>query len=535
MLPRGPAGAIRSASAPLPFVFLDSKFSTKPKPKAVHFVSHLNICSALCPRWWFEVVDLYRRIIFLGVIPLLGNDSAGRAYAGATLALLSTVLFRETMPFKLQATSVLGVISQYAILMAFLAALMISTGSLDQLGLSNLLIGSILSATHIFIMFVALGIGYTRYKLENALMKSEHEAKIIKIEWAVHFSANKFNTTFEYVELHSVADSHILVFYYTSLAQARAIVVDERIPAVSMPNIAEGTGIHCNGGLRHGGGGIVVSLRGPQVVKKGDPSLSLMGTGSVAESREVVFCLSLPRTALFHLPAHGLNNQSTLHEVAHLRFIPANFLQAMGSYTRPLMSGNDGWSAPGKGAELLNPLVFLPSTSVLRAYQLYDNHACHEPAIPALLLHRERPPIPAPSTKSMVVNRKSAKKGKQEVFPAATVEVMRPATCRDYLDQMAKVREACKAEGTVPLYHFTMPVIAPFIQRDGFRMSTQGQGDGGVYFSTLGPASYGLGSPEYEANIIVDCFGKERLEEYIGKGKLDLVFVYGVDPKVLFF
>ena len=64
-------------------------------------------------------------------------------------------------------------------------------------------------------------------------------------------------------------------------------------------------------------------------------------------------------------------------------------------------------------------------------------------------------------------------------------------------------------------------------------MSTQGQGDGGVYFSTLSPASYELGSESYETNIIVDCFGKERLDEYRGKQKLDLVLVYGIEPAVL--
>jgi hypothetical protein len=64
-------------------------------------------------------------------------------------------------------------------------------------------------------------------------------------------------------------------------------------------------------------------------------------------------------------------------------------------------------------------------------------------------------------------------------------------------------------------------------------MSTQGQGDCGVYFSTLGPASYDLGSPEYEDNIISDCFGKERLEEYRGQRKLDVCLVYGVEPSVL--
>ena len=47
----------------------------------------------------------------------------------------------------------------------------------------------------------------------------------------------------------------------------------------------------------------------------------------------------------------------------------------------------------------------------------------------------------------------------------------------------------------------------------GFRMSTQGQGDGGVYFSALSPASYHMGSATYEDNLITDCFGRGRLAE----------------------
>jgi hypothetical protein len=54
-----------------------------------------------------------------------------------------------------------------------------------------------------------------------------------------------------------------------------------------------------------------------------------------------------------------------------------------------------------------------------------------------------------------------------------------------------------------------------------------------VYFSTLGPASYHLGSSEYEDNIIVDCFSKECLEYYRGQRKLDVCLVYGVEPSVL--
>mmetsp|Transcript_33577 Transcript_33577/g.39454 ORF Transcript_33577/g.39454 Transcript_33577/m.39454 type:complete len:411 (+) Transcript_33577:2-1234(+) len=64
-------------------------------------------------------------------------------------------------------------------------------------------------------------------------------------------------------------------------------------------------------------------------------------------------------------------------------------------------------------------------------------------------------------------------------------------------------------------------------------MSTQGQGDGGVYFSTLGPCSYGLGTYEYEENLIRDCFGVERLEEYKGQGRLSAVIVSACHPALL--
>ena len=86
-------------------------------------------------------------------------------------------------------------------------------------------------------------------------------------------------------------------------------------------------------------------------------------------------------------------------------------------------------------------------------------------------------------------------------------------------------------------------------------MSTQGQGDGGklrllrferfqklclvvcfsgCYFSTRGPASYGYGiEREYEMNLIVDCYGQERLDEYLGQGRLSLVLICIIEGGVL--
>ena len=116
---------------------------------------------------------------------------------------------------------------------------------------------------------------------------------------------------------------------------------------------------------------------------------------------------------------------------------------------------------------------------------------------------------------------------------AASAALFAPKDCAAFFDTMTDVRETCQRCKLVPLYHFTSPPVAPSILKGGLRMSTQGQGDGGVYFSTLGPASYNLGSSEYEDNVIVDCFGKERLEEYRGQHKLDVCLVYGVEPSVL--
>jgi hypothetical protein len=167
-----------------------------------------------------------------------------------------------------------------------------------------------------------------------------------------------------------------------------------------------------------------------------------------------------------------------------------------------------GAGAPHQHGHLLT----LQTRCALRAYQLKNDSECTGPILPGTSL------LKAPS---------------HIHYDPDLCELNRVKTCMEFADQMEEIRNQCAEEGTVPLYHYTSESVAPFIFEGGFRMSTQGQGDGGVYFSTLGPSSYELGSPEYEENIIIDCFGKERLEEYLGKHKLDVVFVYGVNPKCI--
>ena len=80
---------------------------------------------------------------------------------------------------------------------------------------------------------------------------------------------------------------------------------------------------------------------------------------------------------------------------------------------------------------------------------------------------------------------------------------------------MDTIRSRCEelGQGCVPLFHYTSVGVSDYILGWGFRMSTQGQGDGGVYFSALSPASYHMGSATYEDNLITDCFGRGRLAE----------------------
>ena len=106
-------------------------------------------------------------------------------------------------------------------------------------------------------------------------------------------------------------------------------------------------------------------------------------------------------------------------------------------------------------------------------------------------------------------------------------------TLEEFLGRMAEIRQECAARGLVPMYHYTLPVVSPFIFAGGLRMSESGPGDGGVYFSSRGPASYDYGGDDYETNLLTDVFGEDKVRDFRGKHKADLVVVYGAEPRCL--
>jgi hypothetical protein len=64
--------------APLRFLFVDYK----------------------CSKWWFEIADMYRRIAFIGLIPLISSKAPVRASLGLILAIVSMVIIRELQPYQ---------------------------------------------------------------------------------------------------------------------------------------------------------------------------------------------------------------------------------------------------------------------------------------------------------------------------------------------------------------------------------------------------------------------------------------------------
>ena len=200
----------------------------------------------------------------------------------------------------------------------------------------------------------------------------------------------------------------------------------------------------------------------------------------------------------------SLEPLSTADGESPLRILPAAVLTAMrGTYFGDVVDPSP-W---------LEGKILLPPQMCLRAYQL-EEYAIDDD---------DSDPTGGPFGDVELANPFKRKTVGKPDDPLQLLQVVTtPRSVRDFVGAMEKIRTKCETMGWVPLYHYTVPAVAPFILQGGFRMSTQGQGDGGVYFSTLGPASYDLGTSKYEENIIVDCFGRERLEEYRGKHKLDV-------------
>ena len=72
------------------------------------------------PRYYFwEALELYRRVAFIGVLPLLSSKADRRAAIGVLLSIVSLAVYGEVAPFQRDTTKILARVAQYSIFMTF--------------------------------------------------------------------------------------------------------------------------------------------------------------------------------------------------------------------------------------------------------------------------------------------------------------------------------------------------------------------------------------------------------------------------------
>eukprot|EP00615_Pteridomonas_danica_P006247 CAMPEP_0114341470 /NCGR_PEP_ID=MMETSP0101-20121206/9069_1 /TAXON_ID=38822 ORGANISM="Pteridomonas danica, Strain PT" /NCGR_SAMPLE_ID=MMETSP0101 /ASSEMBLY_ACC=CAM_ASM_000211 /LENGTH=693 /DNA_ID=CAMNT_0001475085 /DNA_START=3333 /DNA_END=5414 /DNA_ORIENTATION=+ len=405
----------------------------------------------------------------------------------------SVAYFREERPYRYRFTNFIAYVAQVAILITFYAALSIETGVMMDFGLGGLGMGLFLVLTNLVIFGLLLFLAYQRFKRE----RKQRNAIVLtasRTEDASHFSAEKFITTFTAISHRSVPASHVLLFHYTSFALGQ-MARRSGIAALKKYN------------------GIAFSLRCPNhtapverhVFSNSDGRVDSWD-GSAFPNNEVIV-LALPRHLLQPLPGY--------EDDPCLCCLSAPVLQALRASTFATVLDNSPW---------IEGIVMLPPQCILRSYALVGNDD-----------HKQNHDLDE-EDEEMIMIRKQwifEEQSHQGHDRGKRTDVRHIHYVESFLGSMHAIREQAAEKHLLPLYHYTSPDVIPLILKTGLRMSTQGQGDGGVYFSTRGPISYGLGKRRYEDHIIKDCFGVARLDEYRGQGKLDAVIVYGCEERIL--
>jgi hypothetical protein len=124
-----------------------------------------------CNKYWFEVADMYRRIMFIGVVPLISHEPATRASFALLLSIISVVYFSHYQPYRLPFTNVIAFVAQVSILVTFYGALTIESESLINLGLEGQMLGIFLVVVNLIIILLALMFALDKYSQELELQR----------------------------------------------------------------------------------------------------------------------------------------------------------------------------------------------------------------------------------------------------------------------------------------------------------------------------------------------------------------------------
>ena len=146
--------------------FSDMKSVIAKRNEDKHLSTIAFLFSVYKPNYfWFEPVEMYRRIAFVGILPLMSQSISRRASIGVLFALLSAAFYREVEPFGRSSTNVLVHVAQYSIFLTFASALAIETDLTK--GTDSFVVGLILVAANLSILMIALSFGTYRHYLDE--------------------------------------------------------------------------------------------------------------------------------------------------------------------------------------------------------------------------------------------------------------------------------------------------------------------------------------------------------------------------------
>jgi hypothetical protein len=114
--------------------------------------------------WGTEVLETFRRIIFVGAIPFVAKRDDKRGGIGIMLALISIIMYREKQPYRKKIMNSIIVSAQYTILLTFIAAVAILTDM--NRGLSDLVFGTLMFFINVAVLGLVLYLAYRNYKKE---------------------------------------------------------------------------------------------------------------------------------------------------------------------------------------------------------------------------------------------------------------------------------------------------------------------------------------------------------------------------------
>ena len=86
------------------------------KRRKDHSITHISFLYAdyQCNKYYYEVIEMYRRILLLGVLPFI-EEPTQRAGFGCIMAALGCILFREFLPYEQVQSNTLALAAQYQV------------------------------------------------------------------------------------------------------------------------------------------------------------------------------------------------------------------------------------------------------------------------------------------------------------------------------------------------------------------------------------------------------------------------------------